>query len=204
MLAYATKDQLSVFKLAVKDREEGRGAFVQLDIDYTPGVAAKASLSATDGKKAIRRDIMPAEGVEDYHANISRHAIQAAQKLMGKDCRAYFHTNKIRVARVGEDPKTYLETLETIADIPFTVQTELEFDVRNVLEHSVEDSEVAERRVCVPLKDLQAALNQFKHGNNAIWVHVTMRGNNEVLKISAFEQLDGEGIFAAVAPIQED
>lgn len=204
MLAWATKDQMRLYKVAVQDRDEGRGATVQLDIDVDPEKGVSASLCASDGKKVIKRGIQAEHNDEPLHIGIPRNAIQAAEKIMSAHDRAYFHNDKIRIAVVEEDPHTQMETLQTKADIPFIVQTEMDFDVRTILEHAVEGNDVPERRVCVSLKDLQAALNQFKHGKHGIWLHLSLRGNNEILKISAFEKLPGEEIFAAVAPIPED
>ncbi len=119
--ASATKEQLRAWK-AASGGDEGRILEnVQLKIEKSK-VDVQASLIATDGYYLIRRDIDAELGAKTHQMNIPRKAMQAAEKSMGKNDRAYFEDGRITV-RTGT-PEMFADLDSPVKIIiPFAEQT---------------------------------------------------------------------------------
>lgn len=200
--ASATKEQLRAWK-AASGGDEGRILEnVQLKIEKSK-VDVQASLIATDGYYLIRRDIDAEMGAKTHQMNIPRKAMQAAEKSMGKNDRAYFEDGRITV-RTGT-PEMFADLDSPVKIIiPFTEQTAMNFpDTKTLLERGA-DSPFPQKTIKVDPKLLRELLDQFKSDGHVPEVSLDIRGANEVLLIRTSSTMDGNDIVGGIMPIKSD
>lgn len=200
--ASATKEQLRAWKMA-SGGDDGRVIEnILLKVEKSK-VDAQASLIATDGYSIIRREIDAEMGAKSHQMNVPRKAMQAAEKSMGKNDRAYFEDGKI-VVRAGSS--------EMLADfdspvkiiIPFAEQIAMKFpDAATLLERSV-DSPFPQKLIKVDPKLLRDLLDQFKSNGLVYEVYLDIRGANEVLLIRSSATVDGNDIVGGLMPLKSD
>ena len=200
--ASATKEQLRAWKVS-SNRDDGHvieNILLKVDKSKTN---ARASLIATDGYYMIRRDIDAEIGAKMHQMNIPRKAMQAAERSMGKNDRAYFDDCKVTV-RAGSS--------EILADsdspvkiiIPFAEQMEMKFpDAENLLKRGV-DSPFPSKVIKVNPKLLRELLDQFKSDGSVYEVSLDIRGANEILLIRSSATVDGNDIVGGIMPIKSD
>jgi hypothetical protein len=96
-----------------------------------------ACLIATDGYQAIRRNIETDADAKEVRTSIPREAVEKAEKAMKPGNRAYFDDNKITVVEVNEDELTGIESLRTIATMPYVEQLDMFIDLETSLQKAV-------------------------------------------------------------------
>lgn len=200
--ASATKEQLRAWKVA-SGGDEGRILEnVQLKVEKSK-VDAQASLIATDGYFIIRRDIDAEMGAKTHSLNIPRKAMQAAEKSMGKNDRAYFEDGRITV-RTGT-PEMFADLDSPVKIIiPFSEQTAMNFpDTKTLLERGV-DSPFPQKTIKVNPKILRDLLDQFKSDGPVYEVSLDIRGANEVLIIRSTATVDGNDIIGGIMPLKSE
>jgi DNA polymerase III sliding clamp (beta) subunit (PCNA family) len=206
-LAYANKEEMKVWKSAKKPVHDGASEHpitnVILQIEDHPQKGMCAYLTATDAYQIIKREITAEDSVEPVEVRIPRSVVEQAEKAMAKGDRAYFEPNQIKIVEVLTDRDTLEETIQVKAMLPFAEQLELDFpDTKSFLESAIDPNEPV-KKITVNAAHLRRVLDQFKLGNNSVWLHIQTNGQDKPLKISAFEQTDS-GIFSAVMPIVDD
>ncbi len=207
-LAYATKDQMKVWKCTSKpgkDYPERATDRVTLHIraDKENG-GYIAQLLATDGYQAVVRNIQAEAGAEEIKTSIPREAVEKAEKVMKSGDRAYFSENKITVIEVSDDDNTGIENLRTIAQIPYVEQMDMFIDLDTALQKAIK-SDIDEKKVIVDAAVLKKAVEQLKHGDEHVYVTLSFRGNpNDMqpLVMTAFEAMETYEITAAVMPVR--
>ncbi|MBI5117612.1 hypothetical protein HZA56_14135 [Candidatus Poribacteria bacterium] len=208
-LAYATKDQMKVWKSTSKpdkDYPERATDRVQLHIkkdDVNGGFIAY--LGATDAYQAIRRNIETDSDAEEVKIAIPRETIEKAEKAMQPGNRAYFDDNVVTVVEVTEDDDTGIDSLRTIGKFPFVEQMDMFVDLETALQKMMSDER--EEKMCViDAKVLKKLVEQLKAGDERVYLTVTFRGAPQDLQavvMTAFDGMETMQITAAIMPIKQ-
>ena len=200
--ASATKEQLRAWRMA-SSGDDGRILESVLLKGEKTKVDAVASLIATDGYTIIRRDIDAEIGAKTHQMSVTRKALQAAEKSMGKNDRAYFEDGRITV-RTGT-PEMFADLDSPVKIIiPFSEQTSMNFpDTKTLLERSV-DSMFPLKTIKVDPKKLRDLLDQFRSDGMVYEVQIDIRGANEILLIRSSATMDGNDIVGGIMPLKTD
>lgn len=207
-VAYATKDQMKVWKATStpdKDYPERASDRVTLHIkqDIQNG-GFIACLIATDGYQAIRRNIETTADAKEVRTSIPREAVEKAEKAMKPGNRAYFDDNKITVVEVTEDEATGIESLRTIATMPYVEQMDMFIDLETALQKSV-SAELPEKTCIIDAKVLKKLVDQLKHGDERVYLTISFRGVQDDLQpviMRSFEGMETVELTAAIMPIK--
>lgn len=208
-LAYANKDQMKIWKSAMKPLKDGAPepptTKVMLHV-HTSDTGMIATLTATNRYQLMQRHITVDD---DYHEGdgevqipIPSDAIAAAEKLMPKKGgRALFFEHKIEVHEVLLDVDTMDEDDRLIGTIPFLVQEEL-FKNWDDLLHREANSKLPEKVVTIDAAVLKPIVEQLKSGDARVFVTLRMRGEMESLLLTAFEEVEDEELRAVIMPVK--
>lgn len=200
-LAIATKENLKAWKSASR-ADDGRPLeYVLLSI-IKKGMEYKASLVASDGYRIIEKYIDPDVHAAAARVNIPRKVVQAAEKSMGKNDRAYIEHGKITIRAATPDIPVVDYDSPVKAIIPFIEQTSFDFpEVKTLLERATAQP-FPEKVMVIDPKLLQEVLNQFKSSNGQnMYVELHMAGKNDVLLFKAHDPIDGNEITGGLTPI---
>lgn len=206
MIAYATKDQMKVWKMARKeDKDEITpvpASFIHFEIKDAIG-----SLSAAN-YGVVKRNIKVEDGSLDIAIDIPRRSIEIAEKAMSTGDRAYFYKNSIKIANVAEDPNTGEETLDVRAEFPFVALSQTSLDLKDPRDPGalVAGEGIPDGTLTVDAKRLKEVLDQFKLGSNAVWIHIKadkLESGTQILRLSAFEHDEEIAIRSAVIALTE-
>ncbi len=210
-LAYASKDQMKVWKSALKPEKDGHDVAttkVQFIInavdpkDKTKGYTAH--LIATDGYQAMKRQIeveADAGGEAPLKIGIPREAVEQAEKAMKKGDRAYFDDGKITVREITEEEATGFEDSRIKAIIPYTQQMDLLPDYEVAVEKAV-NSEQPGRVVTIDAGLLRKIADQMKSGDARVTVDLHLREGLDGFVLRSFEGIEGEEITAVIMPLK--
>lgn len=206
--AYATKDQMKVWKATStpdKDYPERATDRVTLHIEQdAENGELTASLIATDGYQAIRRNIETTADARVVKTSIPREAVEKAEKAMKPGNRAYFDDNMITVVEVTEDETTGIESLRTIATMPYVEQMDMFIDLETALQQAV-NAELPEKTCVVDAKVLKKLVDQLKYADERVYLTISFRGTQDDLQpviMRSFEGMETMEITAAIMPIK--
>lgn len=206
---YATKDQMKVWKATTrpdKDYPERSTDRVTLEIRKDADAAGYiASLIATDGYQAIRRNLEYEAAAKELKTSVPREAIEKAEKVMKPGNRTYFYDNRLVVVEVLEDPdNTGIDTFRTIATLPYMEQLDMFIDLETALQKATKEELVVQTCI-IDARILKKLTEQLKAGDETVYLTVSFRGTPEDLQpviFKAFEGLDTMELTAAIMPIR--
>lgn len=206
--AYATKDQMKVYKSASKpdkDYPERPTNRVMFTCKKDKGLGVYISrLTATDGYELVRKNITSEPEAHEGKMAIPYEAMEAAEKTMKKTDLAYFEDNKIVIRQVIEN-EDGTETTIVRANVPFSEQIDLFADFESPVEQAA-NSELQERIITLDAKVLKRVVEQLRHGDARVFVKVHLRASENGLEpmiITAFEGIEDAEMTAVVMPIKE-
>lgn len=202
-LAYATKDQMKVWKSTSKktkddpDRPTQRVMFVVSKAE----VGYDAALMASDGYQLVKRSIQTEDGAKSVKWAIPGDAIEKAEKAMQQGDRAYFDEGKITIREIKIDERTGFEDTRITAVIPYVEQMDMFMDLETPMQKTA-NSKHPEKIVTLDAKVLKKVVEQLKSGDARVFVTVRMRGELDGVLLTAFEGIHDEAITAVVMPIR--
>lgn len=207
-LAFATKDQIGVWRSTTKPKKDGEqerpSTYVRLYIEKDEEGKQSAYLLATDGYQLMKRAIALEAGAEETTMAIPSAAVEQADKAMQQGDRAYFgDEGKIIVRELLPDEDTGDEESRIKAIIPFDQQLEIDGDWRGALEKVINKG-APDRIVTLDSKVLKRVVEQMKSGKATVHVTLHMHDGEDAkhgVLLTALEETEEEQITAVVMPI---
>ena len=203
--AYATKDQMKVWKSALKPEKDGdqppatKVQFVVTKDD----TGYRAHLIATDYHQCVKRAIELEDVTEVMKTSIPREAVEQAEKAMKAGDRAHFEDGKIVVKEILEEDEMFSDLERTKAIIPYAEQMDLLPDLDTALAN-VANTGQPDAIVTINSTLLKRVAEQLKDGDNAIYVDLHLRAGQKGLVFKAFNDVEGKEITAVIMPINTE
>ena len=207
--AYANKDQMKIWKSAMKPIKDGHPepptTKVMLHV-RTGEKGMLATLTATNSYQLMQRHITVDDGYHEGDSEIQipipSDAIAMAEKMMPKKGgRAMFFDHKIEVHEVLLDEDSMDENDRIIGTVPFLVQEELFKNWDDLLSREAK-ADLPEKVVTIDATVLKPIVEQLKSGDARVFVTLRMRGEMEALLLTAFEEVEDEELRAVIMPIK--
>lgn len=204
-LAYASKDQMKVWKSASKpdkDYPDDKRSSVMFQIKKDES-GCTVTLSASSGVQLVRRNI---QAETDAYAEaplkvaIPRDAVEQAEKAMKQGDRAYFDESKITVHEVIEDPDIDLEHTRVKAIIPYVEQLDMFIDMDSPIETIA--AQKHDKVVTIDASVLKRVVDQMKNGDALCYVTIRMGSEDDGVFLTAFEGIEDEELTAVVMPLK--
>jgi len=203
-LAYATKDQMKVWKSTSKpdkDYPERSTERVMFEIQSDE----RCYIAATDGYQFVKRYIQSEEGAsseKQLKTSIPRSTMEKAEKVMKPRDRAYFSSGKISVYEVTTDEKTQEELEQLAGTFPYAEQLDMFIDFEPALSKATAHAPELAKVVTLDARVLKKVVEQMKSGDSIVHLNIRFAGEMDAVTITAFDGIEEEEIRAAVMPIK--